>query len=77
MVIEFTALTGRRGNRGEEIFRGKSGLHRAACRVTPGERNLKESVTEKETAEKQLEMRNAQLKKSLRITHYALRIAVR
>jgi len=33
------------------IQRGKSGLHRAACRVTPGESNLKDSVTEKKTAE--------------------------
>ena len=48
MVIEFTALTGRRGNRAD--LRGKSGLHRAACRVTPGESNLKDSVTEKKTA---------------------------
>ena len=30
--------------------RGKSGLHRAACRVTPGESNLEDSVTEKQTA---------------------------
>ncbi len=25
---------------------GKSGLHRAGCRVTPGEGNLRESATE-------------------------------
>ena len=50
MVIEFNPLTGRRGNRGGFVQRGKSGLHRAACRVTPGESNLKDSVTEKKTA---------------------------
>ena len=42
----------RQERQSREIFsRGKSGLHRAACRVTPGESNLKDSVTEKKTAE--------------------------
>ena len=51
MVLKFFTLAGRRGNRGVEKRRGKSGLHRAACRVTPGESNLKDSVTEKKTAD--------------------------
>ncbi|KNY25469.1 hypothetical protein Bccel_0729 [Pseudobacteroides cellulosolvens ATCC 35603 = DSM 2933] len=28
------------------LIRGKSGLHRAGCRVTPGEGDFKESATE-------------------------------
>ena len=50
MVIKFRALTGKRGNRGGFVPRGKSGLHRAACRITSGESNLKDSITEKKTA---------------------------
>src|SRR5262249_53091844 len=34
----------------ESPARGKSGLHRAGCRVTPGEGDLEESATEKQTA---------------------------
>ena len=37
---------GRSGNRWCESTRGKSGLHRAGGRVTPGQRKLEECATE-------------------------------
>ena len=61
IVLHFFTLTGRRGNRGGKSPRGKSGLRRAACRVTPGESNLKDSVTEKQTAVYQLGVRSEEL----------------
>ena len=42
---------------GKIFSRGKSGLHRAACRVTPGESNLEDSAIEKETALKIFKVR--------------------
>ncbi len=49
IYVRINKLTGSRGSRGQIFVRGKSELHRAACRVTPGESNLEDSVIETET----------------------------
>ena len=37
-------------DRGHKSVRGKSGLHRAGCWVTPSEGDLRDSATEMQTA---------------------------